>query len=93
MILPMNILPAPTPNSFHADAVAELNSLKSAANAEDFWMVLVEEEGRCGPHPERTVMETGGNAPCLGLPLPPDYEDNCRPNTQHRRGSIQGLTM
>lgn len=89
MILPIIILPAPTPNIFHASAVAELNFMHSAANAEDFWMVLVEEEGRSGPHPERAVMESGGNTACLGLPLPPEYDDDWRPNTQQRRGSIQ----
>jgi hypothetical protein len=89
MILPITILPAPTPNSFHAAAVEELNFMQSATNAEDFWMVLVEEEGRAGPHHERTVMETGGNTTCLGLSLPPSYDDEWRPNTQQRRGSIQ----
>jgi len=94
MILPIVILPAPTPNCFHAEAVAELNFLQSAANANDFWLVLVEEEGRSGPHPERTVMQSGGNTACLGLSLPPEYDEGWRPNTQQRRGSIQmGMAM
>jgi hypothetical protein len=92
IILPIVILPAPTPNSINALAVAELNSLESADSAEDFWMVLVEEEGVNGPIPQRSRMNSGGSRAGLRMDgLPPQYEDGnwpLPPHTQQRRGSI-----
>jgi hypothetical protein len=97
MILPIVILPTPTPNSVNALAVAELNSIESADGAENFWMVLVEEEGESGPIPERSRMNTGGTrGRGQGeLGVPPQYEDGHWPMyTQERRGSIpMGITV
>jgi len=88
MIVPITILPVPTPNSLHASAVAEMNALESAENAEDFWMVLVEEEGESGPT-ERSRMDSGG-ARGHFPGLPPQYDDANWPlYAQERRGSIQ----
>lgn len=91
MILPIVILPAPTPNSMNALAVAELNSRESADGAEDFWMVLVEEEGESGPIPQRSRMNSGGTRGGVrrDSACPPQYEDGNWPlYTQERRGSI-----
>jgi len=97
MILPIVILPVPTPNSINALAVAELNSIESADGAENFWMVLVEEEGESGPIPERSRMNSGGarGAVQRDLGVPPLYEDGHWPlYTQERRGSIpMGITI
>jgi len=93
MVIPIVILPAPTPNSIHASAVEELHSMQSADAAEDFWMVLVEEEGEFGPIPERSRMNSGGTR--TSLSLPPQYDDENWPlYTQERRGSIpMGITV
>jgi len=96
IILPITILPAPTPNSVNAFAVAELDSMASADRAEDFWMVLVEEEGESGPIPERARMNSGGrrgsqarNQGVTSPGLPPQYEDpNWPVFGQERRGSV-----
>jgi hypothetical protein len=98
IILPITILPAPTPNNVNALAVAELDAIASADRAEDFWMVLVEEEGEEGPIPERTRMNSGGgrgtgslgrNSFTTGMGLPPRYEESNWPVFgQERRGSI-----
>ena len=93
MIIPIVILPAPTPNSMNAPAVEEFNSLESGDKAEDFWMVLVEEEGESGPIPERSRMNTGGTRSWSHrdgeLGLPPQYDDPSWPLlAQTRRGSI-----
>lgn len=89
MVLPLVILPAPTPSPLYASAVAELNSMESVDNAEDFWMVLVEEEGELGPIPERSRMESGGCMAGGELALPPQYEAGNWPlHAQERRGSI-----
>lgn len=89
MILPIVILPTPTPNSINALAVEELNSLESADRAENFWMALVEEEGESGPIPERSRMNSGG------LGVPPQYEvGNWPSHRQERRGSMpMGIGM
>jgi len=94
MIIPIVILPAPTPNSVNASAVAELNSLVSADKADDFWMVFVEEEGVSGPIPEMSRMNVGGTRQGQ-LGLPPRYDDGNGPMyRQERRGSIpMGITM
>ena len=93
MILPIVILPTPTPNSMNALAVAEFNSMESAESADNFWMVLVEEEGESGPIPERSRMNTGGSRSRTQrdreLGVPPQYEDAEWPlHAQTRRGSI-----
>src|SRR5205814_10674607 len=45
------------PICINALAVAELNSIESADGAENFWMVLVEEEGESGPRSEEHTSE------------------------------------
>jgi hypothetical protein len=94
MILPIVILPTPTPNNMNALAVAEFNSMESSDKADDFWMVLVEEEGESGPIPERSRMNTGGTRSWTQrdgeLGVPPQYDDANWPlQPQTRRGSIQ----
>jgi hypothetical protein len=94
IILPIVILPAPTPNSVNALAVAELNAMESADSAEDFWMVLVEEEGESGPIPQRSRMNSGGNRAGMGMGMPTEFppqyaEENWPLYGQQRRGSIQ----
>jgi hypothetical protein len=90
--LPIVILPKPTPNSLNALAVAELDALSSAEKAEDFWMVLVEEEGANGPNPQRSRMNSGGGRGGGRRDLPPQYDAGAWPlpnaYTQERRGSI-----
>ena len=99
IILPITLLPAPTPNRVNALAIAELDSMASADTNKDFWMVLVEEEGATGPIPERTRMNSGGDRGGLGpqgrnqvvpgLGFPPQYEEgNWSSLGQERRGSI-----
>ena len=90
IIIPIVILPAPTPNSINALAVAELTSMESADSAEDFWMVLVEEEGEQGPIPQRSRMNSGGNRASMPTEFPPQYDEvNWPLYGQQRRGSIQ----
>ena len=93
MVLPIIILPAPTPGSIQSLTLAEMNSFEPAEDAEDFWMVLVEEEGESGPIPERSVMDSGGMR--RDAQFPPQYEDENWPlYTRERRGSIQtGIGM
>jgi hypothetical protein len=90
--LPITLLPTTTPNSLNALAVAELNSLASADNADDFWVTLVEEEGADGPNPQRSRMNSGGARGGVRRDLPPQYDAGSWPlpnaYTQERRGSI-----
>lgn len=93
MIVPIVILPAPTPSGIGGLAMTELEAMESAENAEEFWMTLVEEEGESGVIPERTRMDSGGIR--RDSAVPPRYEDENWPlYTQERRGSIStGIAM